>query len=128
MFTKFQRREAVDTPSNRAFVAVLLMLLFFAFATTVQAQVLYGSLTGNVTDQSGAVVSGAKVEALNISTGVTQTAITDPNGVYRFQNLQPGTYKVTISAQGFATAVQDNIAVTGNAMKRADTQLKVGGN
>ena len=86
---------------------------------------LYGSLTGNVTDPSGAVVSGAKVEALNTLTGVTQAATTDANGVYRFQNLHPGTYKVTISTSGFTTAVQDNIAVTANTIKRADSQLGV---
>jgi hypothetical protein len=128
MCTRFQRRETAELPSNRAVATLAVFtLLLLVVATTVQAQVLYGSLTGNVTDQSGAVVSGAKVEVLNTLTGVTQTAITDPNGVYRIQNLQPGTYKVTISAQGFATAVQDNIAVTGNTIKRADTQLNVGG-
>src|SRR5215813_7288058 len=128
MFTRFQRREAAELPSNRAVATLAVFtLLLLVVATTVQAQVLYGSLTGDVTDPSGAVVSGAKVEALNTQTGVAQAATTDANGVYRFQNLQPGTYKVTISASGFATAVQDNIAVTVNTIKRADTQLTVGG-
>jgi hypothetical protein len=127
MRTQFQRRETAQQPSNRRLIATFAVftLLLFTFATAVQAQVLYGSLTGNVTDSSGAVVAGAKVEALNTLNGVTQSTITDPNGVYRLQNLQTGTYKVTISASGFATAVQDNIAVTGNTIKRADTQLTV---
>src|SRR5262249_18747710 len=118
MFTRFQRREAAELPSNRAVATLAVFtLLLLVVATTVQAQVLYGSLTGNVTDPTGAVVAGAKVDALNTLTGVTQATVTDPNGVYRFQNLQAGTYKVTISAQGFATAVHDNIAVTVNTIK-----------
>jgi hypothetical protein len=127
MRTQFQRRETAERPFTRALIATFAVftLLLFTFATAVQAQVLYGSLTGNVTDPSGAVVAGAKVEALNTLNGVTQRTITDPNGVYRLQNLQTGKYKVTISASGFATAVQDNIAVTGNTIKRADTQLTV---
>jgi hypothetical protein len=129
MFTRFQRRQAAALPSYRGLTARLAVfsLLLFALVTIVQAQVLYGSLTGNVTDPTGAVVSGAKVEALNTLTGVTQTATTDANGVYRFQNIQAGTYKITISASGFATAVHDNIAVTVNTIKRADTQLTVAG-
>src|SRR5438067_3568225 len=129
MFTTFQRRNAAHKPSCCGLIATFAVstLLLFAFAIAVQAQVLYGSLTGNVTDPSGAVVSGAKVEALNTLTGVTQTATTDANGVYRFQNLQAGTYKVIISASGFAPAVQDNIIVTVNTIKRADTQLTVAG-
>src|SRR5215469_5707621 len=127
MFTKFQRRDVTSNPSHRGLIAAFAVftILLFAFTTALQAQVLYGSLTGNVTDPSGAVVSGAKVEALNIQTGVAQAATTDANGVYRFQNLQPGTYKVTISASGFTTAVEDNIAVTVNTIKRADAQLGV---
>src|SRR5690349_4531363 len=119
MFTKFQRYDV--KPSRRGLIATFAVftILLFAFNAALQAQVLYGSLTGNVTDPSGAFVSGAKVEALNTLTGVTQTATTDSNGVYRFQNLQPGTYKVTISGSGFSTAVQDNIAVSANTIKRA---------
>jgi outer membrane receptor protein involved in Fe transport len=127
MFRNFQSCDV--KPSRRRLIAAFAVftILLFAFNAALQAQVLYGSLTGNVTDPSGAFVSGAKVEALNTLTGVTQTATTDADGVYRFQNLQPGTYKVTISASGFATAVQDNIAVTVNTIKRADTQLAVAG-
>ena len=76
-------------------------LLFCAMAFSVpivQAQVLYGTLTGTVTDPTGAVVVGASVTALETQTGVSQTAETDSAGIYRFTALLPGTYKVTISA------------------------------
>ena len=66
-----------------------------------RAQVLYGSITGNVTDQSGAALAGAQVTAVEAQTGVTSTQTTDAAGIYRFPALLPGTYKVTISATGF---------------------------
>ena len=53
-------------------------------------QVLYGSLTGNITDPSNAVVPNAKIEALNVGTGTSKTASTDERGVYLFNDLQSG--------------------------------------
>jgi len=95
------------------------------FPAISQAQVLYGSITGTVTDPSGAAVSGARVEALNIGTGVTQAATTNESGIYRYVVLQPGTYKVTISAPGFATQVTENVSVVVNNVVRVDAALKI---
>lgn len=83
-------------------VAVIAMTLL---ALPSSAQVLYGSLTGNVTDPSGAAVPGVKVEALNTATGIAKTSATDERGTYLFSDLQPGIYKVTITAPAFATRV-----------------------
>src|SRR5215813_4581556 len=79
-----------------------------SLACPVSAQVLYGSLTGNVTDASGAGVPGAKVDALNVATGAAKQGTTDDRGTYLFSDLQPGTYKVTITAASFATRVFEN--------------------
>src|SRR5580700_9868737 len=68
-----------------------------------QAQVLYGTLTGNVTDSSGAAVPSAKVIALNEGTGINRQAVSDDHGVYVFHDLQAGSYKITVSAPSFAT-------------------------
>jgi len=111
--------------SGRSASVVALALLLCFISGTATAQVLYGGLTGNVTDPSGAVVPNAKIEALNTLTGVARSTTSDANGVYRFNDLQAGNYKVTISAAGFATTVQNDIAVTVNTIKRADTQLGV---
>ena len=94
-------------------------------AGSANGQVLYGSLTGNLTDASGAAVPGAKVEALNVGTGVTKQAVSDDRGTYLFSDLQPGTYKVTISAPAFAARVLENVAVTLNSVLRLDAQLSV---
>jgi len=89
------------------------------------AQVLYGSLTGNVTDPSGAAVSGATVEALDIGKGVAQEAAADVNGIYRFVELLPGTYKVTISAPNFEMQVTLGVRVAANEVQRVDARLKI---
>ena len=89
------------------------------------AQVLYGTLTGTVTDSSGAVVNNAHVIALEINTGVSQTENTDSAGIYRFPALLPGTYKVTIAAPGFDTQVTPSVPVNRNEIARVDGALKV---
>ena len=78
-------------------LAFLLMALLAVLAggTSSFSQVLYGSLTGTVTDATGAVVGGADVTAVETQTGVSQTAETDSAGIYRFSDLLPGSYKVT---------------------------------
>ncbi len=104
------------------------MLLFLTLALTLGAgaQVLYGSLTGNVTDQTGAVVTGAKVEAQNIATGVSTTVNADERGAYQFSNLQAGVYKVTVTVQGFKALTQDNVTIEANTTRRLDAQMQVG--
>ena len=79
-------------------------LAVLAVSVSTRAQTLYGSLTGNVTDSTNASVPNAKVEALNTGTGVAKQMITDERGNYLMSDLQPGTYKVTISAPAFASS------------------------
>jgi outer membrane receptor protein involved in Fe transport len=105
---------------------VLLMAGFTGLLLKVQAQVLYGALTGTVTDASGAVVAGAKVTALETRTGVSQEATTDSSGIYRFSAMLPGTYKITIAATGFATQETNGVPVRVNEIARVNAQLKVG--
>ncbi|MBV9437887.1 MAG: carboxypeptidase regulatory-like domain-containing protein, partial [Acidobacteria bacterium] len=125
MSNRFELRSGTQRERNCARVWAGLSLLLCLIAGIATAQVLYGTLTGNVTDPSGAVVPNAKVEAVNTLTGVSRSTTTDSSGAYHFQDVQPGTYKVTITATGFATAVAENIAVTQNTVKRADIGLKV---
>ena len=102
-----------------------MVLLGLAISLNVYAQVLYGSLTGNVSDPAGAVVTGAKVEAVNIGTGVSRATITDESGLFRIRDLQPGLYKVTVAAASFKTQVHDEVRVNSNASLRLDVQLQV---
>ena len=105
--------------------ALVLLMLVFCCTSPGRAQVLYGSLTGTVTDTSGAAIAGAKVEAVNVATGASGSVTADSSGVYRFGNLQEGTYKVTVSAPTFGTSVSENVPVIVNNVQRVDAQLKI---
>jgi hypothetical protein len=68
----------------------LLVLTLLLLPAAAWAQVLYGSLVGNVTDPNGAAVSGAKVELTNVATGDVSTIMTDDRGAYSLNDLQVG--------------------------------------
>ncbi|WP_083350598.1 TonB-dependent receptor [Terriglobus roseus] len=70
-----------------------------------------GSITGLVTDQSGAVVPNATVTVLNTATGVSTVRTSTSGGNYSISPLQPGTYSVTVSYQGFSGFKQENVVV-----------------
>src|SRR5262245_37034951 len=72
-----------------------------AAAGTARAQVLYGSIVGNVADASRAAVPGATVKIVHKGTSLSREATTDADGVYRFTNVHPGTYSVTVALAGF---------------------------
>ncbi|MGA2774008.1 MAG: carboxypeptidase-like regulatory domain-containing protein [Bryobacteraceae bacterium] len=79
------------------------LLVVVSACGIANAQVPYGSLTGNVTDPGSPAVVGAKVEALNADTGIARQANTDERGVYLFTDLPPGNCKVTFTARSFKT-------------------------
>jgi hypothetical protein len=86
-----------------------------------------GSIQGLVTDPSGALVAGARVEATDTQTNVVSDATTNKDGHYVLSLLLPGTYKIVVSAAGFSTATQDKITVDALAEIRADVKLSLGG-
>src|SRR5580704_9618209 len=75
------------------------------------AQVDQGSITGVVSDQSGAVVSNAKVTLLNTDQGLTLETTADNSGVYTFSPVRIGHYSITVTAPGFSTTTQQNLIV-----------------
>ena len=119
------RRRSVQWLRHGLAVFVL-GLMAVAGANVAAGQVLYGTLTGNVTDQSGAALPGAEVTAVNTQTGDKSTQPSDSAGIYRFAALPPGTYSVTIAANGFAKQETAGVVLVGNEIKRVDAQLKTG--
>ncbi len=121
----FKKQAYPHSSTIQQIITTLVMLALLSFANATYAQVLYGSLTGTVTDASGAVVNGASVSALEVQTGLTRQATTDSSGIYRFTALSPGTYKVTITAPSFAIQETPGVLVAANEVARVDAQLRV---
>ena len=90
------------------------------------AQVLYGSLVGNVKDSSDAAVAKAVVTAVNKGTNQSRKVVTDDSGGYSFTDLQGGVYTLKISQQGFKTFEQTDITVSANNVNRVDITLQLG--
>jgi hypothetical protein len=107
--------------------AVLAAVLFSPLVLApLSAQVTGATLSGTVTDQSGAVIAKAGISIKNIATGVTRTVSTDPAGFYSAPDLLPGTYEITTAALGFSTAVLTGVTVTVGAQQILNLTLHVG--
>ena len=96
-------------------------------STQMFAQETTGGLQGTVKDPSGAVVANAQVVATsNILTG-NKTVNTDASGYYRFANLPPGSYLITVTAKGFRTSKRDGLVIEVGHLPTVDLTLEVGG-
>jgi Carboxypeptidase regulatory-like domain/TonB dependent receptor len=117
-------------PPARAYSLGLLagavLVLLCGPPTPLAAQVLYGSLVGNVTDGTGSAVPGASVTITHSETGVSHDTVTDPTGGYRFATVQPGTYTINIKLTGFRAFTRSQIPVTLNNVTRVDAALQLG--
>ncbi|MGZ4827911.1 MAG: carboxypeptidase-like regulatory domain-containing protein, partial [Terriglobales bacterium] len=95
-------------------------------AVSLAAQTFRGTILGTVSDTSGAVLSGATVTARNTGTGLQRTTHTSADGSYSIPELPIGRYDLTVSQQGFQTAVTHVVDVNVTTERRVDTQLKPG--
>jgi Carboxypeptidase regulatory-like domain/TonB dependent receptor-like, beta-barrel len=93
---------------------------------SLQAQVDTGSITGTVTDPSGAVVSGAKITLLNEGTGASLSTTTGGDGGYTFSPVRIGSYTLDATAQGFKTVSQTHVVVNVSANVLANFKLQTG--
>ncbi|HEY7499541.1 MAG TPA: TonB-dependent receptor [Vicinamibacterales bacterium] len=111
-------------------MALTASFLAFALASLAvrpaSAQVLYGSIVGNVTDAQGAIAPGATLTATNAGTGLKVETVTDSDGAYTFRNLLPGTYDLTAMLSGFREHQQKGIQVSAGNPVRINVVLAVG--
>jgi outer membrane receptor protein involved in Fe transport len=113
--------------NKQVLVSALLSALCLLFAAPrAQAQVLYGSIVGDVTDVSQAAVPGASVRITHRETNQSRVATTNEGGVYSFPTIPGGAYDVTISKQGFQTFSERGVEVAVDKVTRVDARLPVG--
>ena len=90
------------------------------------AQTFSASITGTVTDPSGAVVRGAKLQLQNMATKDTRVQTSGSNGEYNFTNLLPGNYQIKATAAGFKDYVRTNMILRANTSATVNVALQVG--
>jgi outer membrane receptor protein involved in Fe transport len=103
----------------------LSVFLLFLVAAPLSGQTI-GAVLGRVTDPSGAVVPSAKVEIVSEQTALSTATTAGPQGDYTLPHVEPGLYRVNVSAAGFKTRVVRNVSVSVNQTVRLDVALEVG--
>ncbi|MGH9916355.1 MAG: carboxypeptidase-like regulatory domain-containing protein, partial [Pyrinomonadaceae bacterium] len=108
------------------FGLVITLLAMMFQPVSLYAQLTRGAITGTVTDESGAVVSGATVKIVNPSTNLSRDTTTNDQGIYRVAALDPGTYSVIIEKTGFQAVENRQVQVKTALEVTFDAALKVG--
>ncbi len=107
--------------------SLLLSIVVLCIATaSLSGQTFYGSVIGTINDSSGAAMAGAAATLTNTSTSEKHAVETASDGGFRFVNLVPGTYSLTVEKTGFKRATRDGITVDVAAVVRIDIPLEVG--
>lgn len=118
-----KNKNASATKIQKAFFVWVLIL---CAASAAFAQAGRGSISGLVTDPSGAIVPGARVTAKSQATGISTSTVSTAAGLYSFVSLNPGNYEVTATLKGFETVSRTNITVTVDQTSTVNIALPVG--
>ena len=111
----------------RLFAAAFALLVLMAFVPRgAYAQVTNGTISGTVTDSTGARVPGAAIEVRNVATGIVSRTATNQDGYYTIPNLVIGSYEVKAQKSGFATGVRVGIDLTVGREAVVDITIRVG--
>ena len=108
---------------RRSFFLLPLLLLLVCSGAFAQAN---SEVTGIITDQSEAVVSGATVSLTDVATGAIRTTLSGPTGLYSISGLNPAIYSLKVTAKGFQTFEQNGLVVNVSSTLRADARLTIG--
>ena len=114
---------------RRSFTSSLLvtalMALLLSVSSTAHAQ-FNASLSGTVTDPTGAIIPGATVSLKDTATQATRTSVSGSQGTYQFSELPPGNYSVTATAKGFQLSSLDNVTLVAEVARNIDLKLEIG--
>lgn len=103
-----------------------LLAVLTVLAPSAWSQEVTATIVGNVTDQSGAAISGATVKATSVDRGTVYNAVSNDAGLYRISELPAGSYTLTVEKVGFASVSHDQFVLAVNQVARIDFALKVG--
>src|SRR5712671_6739968 len=112
--------------SRRAFSLLLSFVVAFSTCIFVQGQSTYGSITGLITDPSGAAIGDARVTLTNLGTAEKRVQPTGSDGLYSFVNLIPGNYRIEVEKQGFKRITQEPVVVQVQQSSKIDVALPIG--
>jgi Carboxypeptidase regulatory-like domain len=104
----------------------LALALLIGGANVAIAQEVTATITGTVTDQSGAAIVGATLTAKSVERGQSYAATTNDAGIYRIAQLPVGNYDLKVEKQGFQTALHPSFTLSLNQVARVDVEMKVG--
>src|SRR5205814_794949 len=110
----------------RASMTKHLLWLPLILAVTCWSQLDRGTLTGLVTDPSGAIAPAVKITATHVETGVSTITVVNETGNYTLVALPIGTYRVEFETAGFKRSVRSGVTLTSGATVRLDVVLELG--
>ncbi len=111
----------------RSICCILIFLFTGAFASRLAAQSMgTGTITGVVSDPSGATVADASITALHLSTRRSQSTTADGHGSYTFTNMPIGSYTITVEKEGFKKFVQENVHLNADTTAAVNVSLQLG--
>jgi len=114
----------MSTKLNVAIVSVAICLCLFTVPISGQQET--ASITGRITDPSGALIVGARVTIKNQASGASFVSVSDSDGFYRAPQLRPAVYTISATASGFSTVVREGVEARVNDRLRVDLTLQVG--
>jgi carboxypeptidase family protein len=104
----------------------LSLMIISAHLTVFSQQAANATLTGTVTDQTGAVIAGTKIVATHLATGVNRETVSNDHGLYVFSNMTPGDYELKLEAKGFALHIVTNVVLNVGQTVTINAHLEVG--
>src|SRR5271165_5007869 len=107
--------------SHRFLVGIVFTALL---AINLPAQSIYGTLTGIVSDPSGAVIAGATLKLRDQQSGSQRDTVANHDGYYTFVSVPPGTYQLVVEAKGFEAYKETGIAILGGDKINVNVGLK----
>jgi hypothetical protein len=116
----------VKSLSSGYLLLVFVALVFCLGGVSTQAQTTAGTIVGNLTEQSGAVLTRTQITLTNIGTADTRLAVTNQSGFYQFVNVPPGSYRMSVEKQGFKQLVREPIELQVATTIQINLMMQVG--